>query len=85
MERGALSLESYKEILERMRAKYIEESGNKPEDVSDIGIRLRVMAGEVYRLQARMDWLWKQAFPETADGAQLDLHGAQRGLVRGGR
>ena len=85
MERGALSLESYKEILERMRAKYIEESGNKPEDVSDIGIRLRVMAGEVYRLQALMDWLWKQAFPETADGAQLDLHGAQRGLVRGGR
>ena len=78
-------MESYKEILERMRAKYIEESGNKPEDVSDIGIRLRVMAGEVYRLQARMDWLWKQAFPETADGAQLDLHGAQRGLVRGGR
>ncbi len=77
-------MESYRDILERMRARYIEESGNRPEDVSDIGIRLRVMAGEVYRLQARMDWLWKEAFPETAGGAQLDLHGAQRGVVRGG-
>ncbi len=46
-------MESYRDILERMRARYIEESGNRPEDVSDIGIRLRVMAGEVYRLQAR--------------------------------
>lgn len=78
-------MESYKEILERMRAAYIEKSGNKPEDVSDIGIRLQVMAGEVYRLQARMDWLWRQAFPQTADGAQLDMHGAQMGVTRGGR
>lgn len=79
-----MRLDSYKDILERMRAAYIEKSGNKPEDVSDIGIRLMVMAGEVYRLQARMDWLWRQAFPQTADGRQLDLHGAQRGLARGG-
>lgn len=79
-----MRLESYKEILERMRAAYTEKSGNKPEDVSDIGIRLMVMAGEVYRLEARMEWLWKQAFPQTADGPRLDLHGAQRGVARGG-
>lgn len=79
-----MSLENYKDILGRMRAAYIEKSGNKPEDVSDIGIRLQVMAGEVYRLEARMDWLWKQAFPQTADGPQLDLHGAQMGLERRG-
>lgn len=63
----------------------MEKSGNKPEDVSDIGLRLQVLAGEVYRLQARMDWLRRQAFPQTADGEQLDLHGAQRGVARGGR
>lgn len=79
-----MRLESYKDILRRMRETYIEKSGNRPEDVSDIGIRLQVMAGEVYRLQARMDWLWRQAFPQTADGAQLDLHGAQRGVDRRG-
>lgn len=78
-------MEEYKDILERMRAAYIEKSGNKPEDVSDIGLRLQVMAGEVYRLQARMDWLWRQAFPQTADGAQLDLHGSETGVARGGR
>lgn len=67
-----------------MNRAYKEESGNSPRDVSDIGIRLRVLAGEVYRLQARADWLERQAFPHTADGKYLDLHGAQRGVARGG-
>lgn len=77
-------MESYKEILERMKGEYAERSGSRPEDVSDIGIRLQVMAGEVYRLQARMDWLWRQAFPQTADGERLDMHGMERGIKRGG-
>ena len=77
-------METYKEILDRMNAAYKEHSGSRPEDVSDIGLRLQVLAGEVYRLQARLDWLHKQAFPHTADGKYLDLHGAQRGLERGG-
>ena len=38
-------MESYKEILERMKGEYAERSGSRPEDVSDIGIRLQVMAG----------------------------------------
>lgn len=80
-----MRLEEYKDILERMRAAYIQKSGNKPEDVSDIGLRLQVMAGEIYRLEARMDWLWRQAFPQTADGEQLDLHGGETGVKRGGR
>lgn len=65
-----------------MRRAYTGEGGSRPEDVSDTGIRLRVLAGEVYRLQAHMDWLWKQAFPQTADGPRLDLHGAQAGVPR---
>lgn len=67
-----------------MKEKYAEKSGGNPEDVSDIGLRLQVLAGELYRAQARMDWLWRQAFPHTADGPQLDLHGAQRGVLRKG-
>lgn len=83
-EKGRSDLESYREILDRMRETYTEKSGNRPEDVSDINLRMQVVAGEVYRLQARMDWQLRQAFPQTADGAQLDRHGAQRGLKRGG-
>jgi uncharacterized phage protein gp47/JayE len=75
-------LESYESILERMRRTYTEKSGWVPEEVSDTGLKLQVLAGELYRLQARVEWLKRQAFPQTADGAQLDLHGAQRGVVR---
>lgn len=75
-------MESYEAILRRMREKYEEKSGSPPEDVSDAGLRLQILAGELYRLQARTDWLERQAFPQTACGDQLDLHGAQRGVER---
>ena len=75
-------MESYEDIVKRMEDAYREESGQEVEAVSDLGLRLRVLAGELYRLQAGMDWLWRQAFPQTATGEQLDRHGAQRGLAR---
>ena len=65
-----------------MEEAYEQESGCKVEDVSEIGLRLRVLAGELYRLDTSLDWLERQAFPQTATGAQLDLHGAQRGVTR---
>ena len=77
-------MESYENIVKRMEDAYREESGQEVEAVSDLGLRLRVLAGEVYRLQAGMDWLWRQAFPQTATGEQLDRHGAQRGVARQG-
>ena len=75
-------MESYENIVKRMEDAYREASGQEVEAVSDLGLRLRVLAGELYRLQAGMDWLWRQAFPQTATGEQLDRHGAQRGLAR---
>lgn len=75
-------MECYEDILSRMREKYREESGLEPEDVSDTGLRLRVLAGELFRMQAEIGWLKRQAFPQTACGEQLDLHGIQRGVLR---
>lgn len=75
-------MESYTDILSRMEAAYEEASGYSVEAVSDIGLRLRVLAGELYRARCEADWVRRQSFPETADGEQLDLHGAQRGLKR---
>ena len=73
---------TYEEILKRMQAKYEEETGAKPEDSADIGIRLKVLAGEIHRVMAEMEWLRRQAFPQTAVGEELDKHAAQRGLER---
>ena len=77
-------MEKYREILERMQGAYREKSGWEPEAVSDLGLRLQVLAGELCRLHARLDWLQAQAFPQTAVGKQLGLHGGQRGIVRRG-
>ncbi len=77
-------MESYEQIYARMRAAYQEKSGCMPEEVSDLGLRLQVLAGELYRMQAGLDWLRREAFPQTATGERLDLHGAQRGVVRQG-
>jgi len=75
-------METYEEILSGMEQAYEEESGHRPEDVSDTGLRLRVLAGELYRLRAEVAWLERQAFPQTATGEWLDRHGDQRGISR---
>lgn len=75
-------METYEDILTGLREAYEKESGHRPEDVSDTGLRLRVFAGELYRLWAKLSWLERQAFPQTASGEWLDRHGAQRGVVR---
>ena len=75
-------METYEEILKRMEETYQQESGYPVEEVSEVGLRLRVLAGELHRLDASLDWLERQAFPQTATGEQLDLHGAQRGVTR---
>lgn len=75
-------METYDGILGRMVQEYEAKSGCKVEDVSDIGLRLRVLAGEVYRALGQVEWLRQQAFPQTARGEALDRHGAQWGLAR---
>lgn len=73
---------SYEAILQRMKRAYEEQSGRVPEDASDLMLRLQVLAGELYGLQCSLEWLRRQAFPQTALGAELELHAGQRGLHR---
>lgn len=77
-------METYEEIFSRMKEAYEKESGCDPEDVSDTGLRMKVLAGEVYRLEKKLDWIRQQAFLQTATGEQLDSHGALRGVARRG-
>ncbi|MCH5352371.1 MAG: baseplate J/gp47 family protein [Acutalibacter sp.] len=75
-------MDTYEQILSHMKEVYEQESGHSAEDVSDTGLRLKVMAGELYRLQTELSWLRRQAFPQTATGEYLDRHGAMRGVIR---
>lgn len=65
-----------------MRDKFSELAGYSPDDASDIGIRIRVLAGEIYSIQSAVDWLKRQSFAQTATGSQLEMLAAERGLSR---
>lgn len=65
-----------------MQLSFEQSAGFSPDDASDIGIRLKVLAGEVFSLYHAFDWLKKQAFPQTAQEECLSLHAQQRGLSR---
>ncbi len=77
-------MRSYDEILVAMKAEFEEKAGFSPDDASDIGIRLKVLASQIYSLGAELDWLKRQAFPQTATGEELDKHAEMRGVIRKG-
>ncbi len=75
-------METYNSILERMKNKYRELSGNTPAENSDISVRLSVLAGEIYSSLVNMEWLKRQMFASTAQGEYLDYHAQERGIER---
>ncbi|MBQ2825300.1 MAG: baseplate J/gp47 family protein [Clostridia bacterium] len=75
-------MQTYDEILKSMTDKYTELSGITPDVYSDIGIRLRVLAGEIYSNLVETQWLKRQMFVSTAEGEYLDLHAEERGIKR---
>ena len=74
--------ETYEQIYQRMKTRWQEESGAVCDEASDIAIRLRVLAGEIYNMQTETEWLKRQMFPATATGVYLDYFAEQRGLSR---
>lgn len=75
-------METYNEIYERMKQKYIEESDSDFDEASDIAIKMRVLAGEIYNAKVNFEWLKNQMFVTTASGEYLDYIAMQRGLER---
>ena len=73
---------TFDEIYGRMAAAYAEEAGFAPEGASDIALRLRVLAAEIYTALCEVEAVRAAAFPQTASGADLDLHAGERGLQR---
>lgn len=74
--------DSYDNILKRMKDKFTELAGYSPDDASDVGIRMKVLAGEVYTLGCAIDWLKEQTFAQNASGTPLELRAEERGVIR---
>ena len=65
-----------------MKKKFTDLSGYPPDDASDIGIRIRLLAGEIYSIGVAVDWLKRQTFAQTAGGRELEYRAQERGLSR---
>lgn len=70
------------EIYNRMLTAYEREAGFTPDAASDVAIKLRTVAAEIYSARLMVDELADAAFPQTALGEALDMHAGERGLYR---
>ena len=72
----------YNEILSTMENAYKEKAGFLPDEYSDQGIKMRILAGELFNFSSELDFFERQMFPTTATGKYLDYHCAERGVTR---
>lgn len=75
-------MDSYNTILSGMKEKYTELSGNEIPEGSDIDIRMKVLAGEIFNSKMNLEFIKRQMFASTAEGSYLDIHARDRGLGR---
>ncbi len=75
-------MDTYDQILNRMKENYSEITGSIIDDASDIAIRMAVLAGEIYSSLVNIEWVKNQMFVQTASGIYLDYHAQQRDIKR---
>ncbi|MBQ0097926.1 MAG: baseplate J/gp47 family protein [Oscillospiraceae bacterium] len=75
-------MSSFDEILHNMVEEYESKAQCKINDESDIMLRLKVLAGELYKQNVQADFVLRQMFVNTATGEYLDMHAQRRGLNR---
>ncbi len=73
---------TYEDILGNMKQAYYEKCQELADTGSEMGKRLEVLAGELFSLSCYADYVFKQAFVQTATGKALDHHGIMRGCTR---
>ncbi len=73
---------TYDEILTKMKERFKQESGFEADDASDIGIRLRLLAGQLFSQSADISFMSRQLFLQTATGEYLNMHAQMRGISR---
>lgn len=69
-------------LYDIMKREFEQQSGETMADDGDLGIRMKVVAGEMVNLYNQLDFCEKQMFPQTATGTYLDKHAQTRDLFR---
>ena len=69
-------------IYQEMLEKYRESTGYEMNSEADLAVRLRAAATQIMSLYHYADYVYRQAFPQTASGEALDRHGELRGVIR---
>ncbi len=72
----------YNEILRAMTGQFEQLAGFSPDAASDIGIRMKVLAAQIFSLRCELETLRQGLFPTTAQTEQLEMHAATRGIRR---
>lgn len=70
------------QIFQEMLETFRQETGYEMRTTADLAVRLRAAAGQLMSLYHYGDYVFRQAFPQTAEGEYLDHHGALRGALR---
>lgn len=65
-----------------MKTAFLAEKGETVKTLSDLELRFKAVASEIYSLCAYGDYVFKQGFPQTATGEYLERHAALRGITR---
>lgn len=73
---------TFSDILTQMKNSYFSVKGEKLSDNSETAKRLEAVASELYSLSCYGDYIFKQAFVQTATGKYLDYHAQLRGVTR---
>lgn len=74
--------QSYESILQSMKKRYEEYTGEAVRTYSDLDIRMSILAEEVFSLLSYADSLKRRMFFDTASGPELDRHAAEHGISR---
>ncbi len=73
---------TYKEILDAMKNAFYDECGKSVDNFSDVDMRFKAVASEIFAVSSFGDYILKQGFPQTASGNYLDRHAQLRGITR---
>ena len=73
---------TYNEIINKMKAAYFERCGESVKAFSDTSARLEAAASELFSLACEAEFIFRQAFPQSATGEYLDFHAELRDIQR---
>ncbi len=85
-------METYEEILERMKQTFAQQAGYEVEKNSDLEIRMQVLAGELYSSFANIGWRMVKAscissnsYGRIFDDARHTKRTCEKGVSSGSR